>query len=125
MVLIDTCGWIEGLTSGPLAGVFSTYAAHMDDVLVPTLVQCELYRWARRERGQQRGVEAVGFLNRGKVVDLDTEIAMLAGDVATQYRLALADSIILATALKHNGRLVTCDAHFEAIPGVECHRKAR
>jgi predicted nucleic acid-binding protein len=123
MVLIDTCGWIESFVKGPLTRVFSPYLQCVEDVLVPTIVQCELYRWARRERGDHYAAEVVSFLNSSKVIVLDTELAMLAGEVSAQYRLALADSIILATALKHKARLVTCDAHFESISGVEFHRK--
>lgn len=43
MVLVDTCGWIEWMTGSAMAGV---YAPHMEseNLLVPTLVQYELYK---------------------------------------------------------------------------------
>lgn len=123
MVLVDTCGWIETITEGPMATVFAPYLTDLQAVLVPTIIQCELYRWARRERGEQSAAELVSFLNAGHVVALNTELAMMAGDLSSRYGLALADSIILATATKHKAKLVTCDAHFQKAPSVEYHSK--
>ena len=123
MVLIDTCGWIEIFEGGALAPIFLPHTANLSEVLVPTIVQCELYRVARRERGERSAAEAVVYLNGGAVVGFDTHLAVQAGDVAALYRLSLADSIILATAIRYRARLVTCDAHFEHVPDVEYHRK--
>jgi len=44
MKLIDTCGWIEELTAGPLAERFSPDLQHPEALIVPTVVQYELYK---------------------------------------------------------------------------------
>ncbi len=38
MILIDTCGWIEWLTAGPLCLQFEPYFNRIESVIVPTSV---------------------------------------------------------------------------------------
>jgi predicted nucleic acid-binding protein len=38
-------------------------------------------------------------------------------------KLASADAIMLATARRHEADVLTCDAHFEGLPGVRYYRK--
>jgi hypothetical protein len=43
MFLVDTCGWIEWMTDTPLAKSYSRYLTSPDTLIVPTLVQHELF----------------------------------------------------------------------------------
>lgn len=54
---------------------------------------------------------------------MDTRIALLAADLHRQYKLATADAIVYATAQEHGADLLTCDAHFEKLPGVVYFKK--
>ncbi len=45
-------------------------------------------------------------------------LALEAADVALEYGLAMADSIIFATASRHEAEIVTGDADFDGLPGV-------
>lgn len=36
MILVDTCGWIEWLTNGPLSDCYAPYINQIELVLVPT-----------------------------------------------------------------------------------------
>ena len=56
---------------------------------------------------------------RGRVVDLDVQLALTAARVSLQYRIPMADSIILATAHMHDATLWAQDEHFENIAGVQ------
>ncbi|CAM5391449.1 PIN domain-containing protein [Rhodanobacter lindaniclasticus] len=49
---------------------------------------------------------------------------MLGADLHRQHKLATADAIVYATALEHDADLLTCDAHFEKLPGVVFFRKS-
>lgn len=49
-VLVDTCGWIEWLTDGPLAEDFGPCLQTSEVLLVPTALQFELCKWVKRER---------------------------------------------------------------------------
>lgn len=123
MIVVDTCGWIEYLVGSPLAEVFASSLETPSDLLVPTLVQYELYKWAKRERDEAKALEAVSLTDDATIVPVDTEIALMGADLALEHGLAMADALILAIAKKHGAELVTCDAHFEGLSGVRYARK--
>lgn len=118
MIVVDTCGWIEYLTDSPLAEVFASSLENAAELLVPTLVQYELYKWAKRERDEARALEAVSLTDSATIVPVDTEIALIGADLALEHGLAMADALIYAVARKYGAELLTCDAHFERKPGV-------
>jgi predicted nucleic acid-binding protein len=117
MVLVDTCGWIEWMTDSTMA---ETYAPHLtsESLLVPTLVQHELYKWLCREIDTPTALAAIAATQQAKVAPLDTSLALLAADIAREHKLATADAIIYATARQYHATLVTSDAHFESLPQV-------
>jgi len=117
MVLVDTCGWIEWMTDSSMA---DAYAPHLDgeNLLIPTLVQHELYKWLCRETDTNTALAAIAATQQAKVVPLDTSLALLAADIAREHKLAMADAIIYATARQFQATLVTSDAHFESLPQV-------
>lgn len=117
--LVDTCGWIEWLTDGRLAFLFEPYLRHSEELIVPTLVQYELYKWVCRERNATFALEVVGMTEEGLVVPLDTKTALYAADVSKEYKLAMADAIVYATSKSQNVMLVTSDKHFKNIPHVK------
>ena len=53
MILVDTCGWIEWLADGALADKFQPYLEDSEALVVPTVVQFELYKWLERSRGEE------------------------------------------------------------------------
>lgn len=118
MMLVDTCGWIEWLTDGTLADAFQPLLKDPKALLVPTVLQFELYKWICRERDESFALEVLGVTERGQVVPLDTSLALLAADLAASCRLAMADAIIYATARQAGVELVSSDAHFSGLPGV-------
>jgi len=117
MVLVDTCGWIEWMMDSALA---EAYAPHLADesLVVPTLVQHELYKWLCRETDTATALAAIAATQQAKVVPLDTSLALLAADIGREHKLAMADAIIYATARQYHATLVTSDAHFESLPQV-------
>lgn len=60
---------------------------------------------------------------QGKAVDLSAALAIDAARLSLETGLALADSIILATARSENAVLWTQDAHFKELGGVEFREK--
>ena len=57
-------------------------------------------------------------MQRARVVPVTAELALTAADLSLEYRIAMADAMILATARLHRAELVTSDRDFEAIAGV-------
>jgi predicted nucleic acid-binding protein len=118
MILVDTCGWIEWLTEGALADRFAPYMKDPADLLVPTTVQYELYKWVKRESDETTAHDAIALADSSLIVPLTTEIALMAADLALLHKLAFADAVIYASARKHKVELITSDDHFEGLPGV-------
>lgn len=119
MVLVDTSAWIEWLIGSPTGEALSARLPQHSDWLVPTMVQLELAKWLTREVGEDKADQVIAFTQVCQVVPLDTEVALAAADVCRTHKLATADAIIFATARARGATLLTCDAHFEGLPGVD------
>jgi len=57
------------------------------------------------------------------IVDLDRQIAVHVAHISNKLKLAVADSIILATARAYDATLWTQDEHFKGIEGVRYKEK--
>jgi predicted nucleic acid-binding protein len=77
----------------------------------------EVYKVVRRDLSEERAVEAVSALQRATVAPVDESLALEAADVSLELGLAMADSIVYATARRHGATLVTGDADFDGLPG--------
>jgi predicted nucleic acid-binding protein len=118
VILVDTCGWIEWLADGILADAFQPHLENAEALIVPTVVQFELYKWLERNRGEEAAMKAIARTTRARVADLDTSTALLAAELSRDHGLSVADAVIYASARKHKVELVTSDDHFEGLPGV-------
>lgn len=121
--LVDTCGWIEWLINGKMVSHFEPYLKNINQLIVPTLVQFELYKWICREKNQDIALEIIGVTEKATTVPLDTHLALLAADIAKHYQLAMADAIIYATSQKYDVELITSDEHFCKLPNVKYFSK--
>jgi toxin FitB len=72
-----------------------------------------------RESGENAALQASVAMLKGKVVDVNTSLAMKAAKLSLKHNLPMADSIILATAYMYDAVLWTQDADFKNIPGVK------
>ena len=116
--LIDTCGWIEWFIDDILADQFSPYFQQLSNIIVPTVIQYELYKWVCRERDNDTAQALIELTKQGKTIVLDTDLALKAAKLAAQYRLSVADALIYATAQLEKVELVTSDDHFSDLPNV-------
>ena len=62
-------------------------------------------------------------MRRSTIVSVDETLALEAADISLECKLAMADSLVYATARRHNATLVTADADFEGLHGVMVIRK--
>jgi predicted nucleic acid-binding protein len=125
MVLVDTSAWIEWLIGSATGEKVAGHLPAQGDWLVPTMVQLELAKWLTREAGEDRADQVIAFTQVCRVVSLDTEIALAAAEACRVHRLATADAIIFATAHAAEATVLTCDAHFEGLPGVTLVERIR
>jgi len=123
MRVVDTSIWIEWLIGSPLAKKLAKEIPDKEQCIVPTIVQLELAKWLTRELGEDQADQMIAYTQKCLVVPLDTNIALRAADLHRQFKLATADAIVYATALEHDADLLTCDVHFDKLPGVVFIRK--
>jgi len=101
-----------------LAEQFSPYFQQVPNIIVPTVLQYELYKWFCRERDVDTAQTLIELTKQGQIVVLDADLALLAAKLATQYQLSVADALIYATARQEEVELVTSDNHFSDLPNV-------
>jgi len=117
-LLMDSSGWIEFFTGGPLADRYAAYLAPQHEVVTPTIVLYEVYKKIKRERGEETAVLFSGRLTATRVVPLTDSIALLAADLSLQHGLAMADAVVYATARDQGAQLITGDADLKDFPDV-------
>lgn len=125
MLLVDTSAWIEWLIGSPTGEKVAGRLPEQADWLVPTMVQLELAKWLAREVGEEKADQVIAFTQVCQVVPLDTEIALAAAEACREHRLATADAIVFATARARGATLLTCDTHFDGLPGVTLIEKIK
>ena len=125
MRVVDTSAWIEFLTGSALGVSLEAELPDRAQWLVPTMVQLELVKWLTREVGEDKADRVVAFTETCIIADLDTATALAAAELCVRYNLATADAIVYATARAFDADLLTCDQHFENLPGVLFIPKSR
>ena len=117
MIVIDSSGWVEFFTDGPLAVEYAR-RIRLSTVLMPAIVLYEVYKRLKRDLSEDDAIVAVSAMQRTRIIDITQEIALTAADLSLEHGLAMADALILATARLYRAELVTSDGEFAAIPGV-------
>ena len=117
--VVDSSGWIELFTDGPQAERFLAVLQAEEALVIPAITILEVFKWILREHSEAQAIQAVAVMQRGLVVDLDTQLAIAAAQLSHALRLPMAGSIILATARCHQARLYTMDADFQGLADVE------
>ena len=118
MIVVDSSGWLEFLTDGPLADQCAQRLRQPAAVITPTIVIYEVYKHSKRLRGEDGALEAVAAMQKTRVVPLNDELALLAADFSLEHKLPMADAIVLATARLYEAEIFTSDADFEGVAGV-------
>jgi predicted nucleic acid-binding protein len=119
MNVVDSSAWLEYFADGPNAEEFAAPIQDADTLIVPSIALFEVFKRIRTQRDSEIALRAVSQMRRGKVVDLDADLAVAAADLSADLKLALADSIILATAREFEATVWTQDIDFEGLEGVE------
>lgn len=117
--VVDSSGWIEVFTDGPMADRFLRVLAAEDLLVVPAISILEVFKWVLREHSEGQAIQAAAAMQRGAVVDLDSRLAIAAAQLSHTLKLPMADSIILATARSRGARLFTMDSDFRGLEDVE------
>ena len=123
MNIVDSSAWLEYFTDGPNADYFAAPIEDFKTLIVPTVSLYEVFKKVLSDRGEAEAFKAIAQMKQGRVVDLDENTALGAARTSIDYKMPMADSIILATAKAHKAKLWTQDDHFNGMPGVTFHKK--
>lgn len=119
MNVVDSSGWVEFAIDEENADFFARPIRASEKLLVPTVCMYEVFKLVLRALGEERALEVIGQMSSGTTVELSRQIAINAARISNELKLAMADSIILATAKIYNATLWTQDEHFKDIEGVK------
>ena len=119
-IVLDSSCWLEHFADTPRAPLCAAAIDQADALVVPLITIYEVVKKLARELGDEVAAQALTLMQQGRVVEIDTHLAL----AATRNGLPLADSLIYATARAHAAELWTQDAHFKGLPGVRFFGKA-
>jgi predicted nucleic acid-binding protein len=124
--VVDSSAWLEYLADGPNAGFFAPAIEATDELVVPSICLLEVFKRVCQQRDEGAALQVVALMQQGRVVDLDSALALTAAKIGIDARLALADSVVLATARQADATLWTQDADFKGLADVKFRaRKSR
>jgi len=123
MNVVDSSAWLAWFAGEPNAKQFKKVITDTENLIVPVLCVYEVFKVLLRETGETDALKAITLLQQGKIVDLDTEIALNAAKLSHDKTLPMADAIIYTIAEKYGAILWTQDADFEGLPGVKYFAK--
>ena len=115
---VDSCGWIEYFIGGRNADEYAVPLSDKENLLVPTICIYEVFKHVVRYGDEAKGLGVVAVMMQGQVVDIDAKIAVNAARIAIDFGLAMADSVILATARQYSATIWTQHKHFKNHDGV-------
>jgi len=123
MNVVDSSAWLSYFADDKNSALFSKPIESLDLLLVPSITVTEVFKHVLRLKGEELALEVIAHMTQGKVISLDSQLAIDAGSYGVQYKLPLADSIIYATTIKHSATLWTQDSDFEDLPNVKFYAK--
>lgn len=119
MNLVDSSGWLEYLGDSKNANFFASAVEDTNSLIVSTINIYEVFKRVIQQVDESSAIQAIALMHQGLVVDIDSEIALMAGKISLEYKLPLADSMIYATAKKHDSILWTQDSDFKDLENVQ------
>ena len=119
MNVVDSSAWLSYFAGDSNAVEFSRPIEEMSNLLVPSITITEVFKSALRQRGEEAALIVTAHMKQGRVIPLDSELAMDAARFGVVHKLPLADSIIFATARKYDAIIWTQDADFEGLENVK------
>lgn len=114
-VLLDSSVWIEWLTRGKRLTQCQKYMDKHTVVGVPALVVFEVCRKVSAKVSEDEALRVAAWLRTFGILDLNDEISLDAVDLSLTHKLGMADSIVLAHALREGAQLITLDNDFSGI----------
>jgi len=118
MNIIDSSCWIEYLMDSEIGASIAPVIENTNELIVPTITLYEVFKKLLLEKDEDYAQNIVSYMQTGMVIDFNSNLSIDAANISRKHKLAMADSIIYATALNYSAVIYSCDKHFENIPNV-------
>lgn len=118
MNVVDSCGWLEFLASGPNADFFASALNDTESLIVPSISVYEVFKRVLVQRDEGDALQATALMQQGRIVEFDSAAAIAAAVLSVELGLPMADAIMLSVARANGAVLWTQDTHFKGIDGV-------
>jgi predicted nucleic acid-binding protein len=125
MNVVDSSAWLSYFAGDKNASEFAEAIENNDKLLVPSITITEVFKNILRHRDEEAALTAIAHMKTGKVIALDSELAIDAANCGVLHKLPLADSIIFATAQKYRATVWTQDDDFKGLPKVKYFARAK
>ena len=119
MNIVDSSAWLEYFAEGENASYFAPVIEDTGNLIVPVITVYEVFKRILLVQGLDVAELRIADLFKGRQVDLVASLALSAAQFSVEYKLPMADSLILATARNNDATLWTQNEHFKDIPGVK------
>lgn len=119
MNVVDSSAWLSYFAGDENAEEFATAIEDIEKLLVPSITLTEVFKCIMRQRDENAALQGIAHMELGRVVTLDSSLAVEAAVFGLKYKLPLAGSIIYATGKKFAAVVWTQDTDFKALPNVK------
>ncbi|MDQ6967426.1 MAG: type II toxin-antitoxin system VapC family toxin [Mariprofundaceae bacterium] len=123
MIILDSSCWLEYFLNGKRADSYAAIIEAHSEVIVSAIVLHEVFKVTMRASGEDSALAVAGVLQQFPIIPVDENIAMFSVKLGQQFGLAMADSIMLATAHINHATLWTQDADFKGLAKVKYFSK--
>lgn len=116
-VTFDSSAWIEYFSGSDLGFQVKKYVDTMEIIYTPAIDLHEIKsKYIKENKKWKNRIEFI--CERSLLVDINSEIALLAADMKTKYGLYSIDALIYASAQMMKSKLLTKDNYFRNLKDV-------
>jgi predicted nucleic acid-binding protein len=116
---LDSSFWIEYFSGDEQAKLVLPLMRDPAKIIVPSICLVEVGRFLIQQHGEELAQEDLRAMEQSQLMPLEAAIAGQAVRLGLKHKLAMADSIIYATARAMDAILWTLDRDFEGLPHVK------
>ena len=117
--VVDSSAWLSYFAGDANAKKFSKPIENIANLIVPSITITEVFKIVLRQSSEDNALQAIAHMEQGKVIPLNSALAINAAKFGIELKLPLADSIIYATGQRFDALIWTQDEDFEGLDGVE------
>ena len=113
MNIVDSSCWLEYLAGTKVGEESAKAIEDLEHLIVPSITIYEVFKKILAEVDEDKALLVIAHMKQGQVIDLDADLAAFAVQIGREFKLPMADSILYATARRHEAIIWTQDKHFK------------